>query len=111
MALFDANLRETADRFDVELSGEIDLSTIAEVEQRLAPVLEGGLALVVIDLRAVGFLDSSGLRLLLRLDEHQRANGHRCVLIQGPRRVARVFELTGVEQKVEIVGDPADVSA
>lgn len=64
----------------------------------------------MVDLRLVTFLDSSGLRLLLRLDERQRSAGGRLVIVQGGRRVARVFELTGAGERLEIVGDPAEIA-
>jgi anti-anti-sigma factor len=58
----------------------------------------------------VSFLDSSGLRLLLRLHKDLGDAGRRLVVVQGPRRVARVFELTGAEAQLEIVEDPAQIS-
>jgi anti-anti-sigma factor len=111
VSLFDLQLSRPANgRLDAVPSGEIDLSTVADLESRLEQALEGGSDLLVVDLREVTFLDSSGLRLLLRLDEHQRENGRRLVLVQGGRRVARVFELTGAGERLAIVEDPAQVS-
>ena len=79
---------------------------LTELQERLEGSLDDGPALLVLDLREVTFLDSSGLRLLLRLDERQRSNGNRMVLVQGGRRVARVFELTGAGERLEMVADP-----
>ncbi len=111
MKLFDVDLSEPENgRLDAALSGEIDLSTVAELEERLEGPLNGGPPLLVLDLRHVTFLDSSGLRLLLRLDERQRGAGGRMVLVQGGRRVARVFELTGAGDRLEIVTDPAEIA-
>ena len=108
--LFDVHLSEpAAGRLDASLSGEIDLSTVTELEERLREPLEGGPQLLVIDLREVTFLDSSGLRLVLRLNERQTQDGARLVLVQGGRRVARVFELTGAGERLEIVQDPSEI--
>lgn len=108
--LFDVDLSgPTNGRLDAALSGEIDLSTVAELEQRLEDPLHGGPTLLVLDLRQVTFLDSSGLRLLLRLDERQRGLGGRMVLVQGGRRVARVLELTGAGERLEMVTDPSEI--
>jgi anti-anti-sigma factor len=90
--------------------GEIDLSSVGDVHGRVQGSLSGGTTLLVLDLRQVTFLDSSGLRLLLRLDERQRDIGGRLVIVQGGRRVARVFELTGAGERLEIVADPAEIA-
>lgn len=111
MRLFDVQLSEPANgRLDALLSGEIDLATVSELEQALEGHLASGPALLVLDLREVTFLDSSGLRLLLRLDERQRDAGARMVLVRGNRRVRRVFELTGAAKHLEMVEDPADAA-
>jgi anti-anti-sigma factor len=109
--LFDVHLSEPGGgRLEAALSGEIDLSTVEELEVRLEGPLNGGPPLLVLDLRKVTFLDSSGLRLVLRLDERQRGIGGRMVLVQGGRRVARVFELTGAGERLEIVADPSEIA-
>lgn len=86
------------------------MSTVPEVESRLQGPLNGGPQLLVVDLRDVTFLDSSGLRLVLRLHERQHDVGGRLVLVQGGRRVARVFELTGAGARLEIVQDPSEIA-
>lgn len=85
------------------------MSTVAELESRLEEPLSGEPMLLVLDLREVTFLDSSGLRLVLRLHERQSEAGGRLVLVQGGRRVARVLELTGAGERLEIVGDPSEI--
>ena len=110
MALFDVAVTQDEGKVVAVLSGEVDLSTVADVERRLDAALPGDAPLMVLDLRAVTFLDSSGLRLVLRTDKRQRSGGNRLVIVQGPRRVARLFEITGIGAEVEIVDDPADIS-
>ncbi len=109
--LFDVQLSEPGEgRLDAALSGEIDLSTVGEVEGRLEGALHGDPHLLVVDLREITFLDSKGLRLLLRLDERQRSLGGRMVLVRGRRRVTRVFELTGAGEGLEFVADPGEIA-
>ena len=91
------------------MSGELDLSTVGEAESRLEPELEPAPPLLILDLREVTFLDSSGLRLVLRLDRRQREGGGRLVVVRGGRRVARVLELTGAEGELELVDDPGEI--
>lgn len=108
--LFDLQLSEPEPgRLDAAVTGELDLSTVSELQERLERSLDAP-AMLVVDLREVTFLDSSGLRLLLRLDERQKTAGGRLVLVQGGRRVARVFELTGAGRQLDMVADPADIA-
>jgi anti-anti-sigma factor len=89
------------------LSGEIDLSTVEAAGERLREAIgNGGEGAVAVDLREVTFLDSSGLRLLLQLNRELSEAGRRFIVIQGPRRVARVFELTGAGEELEVLDEP-----
>ena len=110
MKLFSVEIAERDGGFEAALSGEIDLSTVGELEERLQPSLDEDPELVVLDLREVSFLDSSGLRLILRLNKRQEEIGGRLVLVRGGRRVERVFEITGVNGELEQVDDPSEIS-
>ncbi len=92
------------------LSGEIDLSTVDDAGKRLREAIGASEGTVAVDLRDVSFLDSSGLRLLLQLNKELSEAGRRLVVVQGPRRVARVFELTGAESELDVVAEPAEIS-
>ena len=109
LALFGIDITSPAGQVRVALSGEIDLSTVGDLESELRETVEAAPELLVLDLREVTFLDSSGLRLLLRLHGRQTERGDRLVIVQGARRVARVLELTGADQRLEVVADPSEV--
>jgi hypothetical protein len=47
---------------------------------------------------------------VLRLDKELSEAGRRLVVVQGGRRVARVFELTRAGEGLEIVSDPSEIS-
>ena len=110
MKLFEVSVAPSEDDgVTLTLSGELDLSTIEQLEEAIADRVDGKPALVVLDLRSLVFLDSTGLRLMLRLDASVREAGGRLVLVKGPRRVHRVFELTRAVDELEIVDDPAQI--
>jgi anti-sigma B factor antagonist len=90
-------------------TGELDLSgaTILEVElDRLAE--EPDLAAVVLDLRGLEFMDSSGLRLVVLADMKAREAGRRFALIRGGDTVHRVFEITRMSERLDFVAEPED---
>ena len=80
----------------VVLRGEFDIAAEEETENALARVLASRPGSLTIDLRELTFLDSTGLRVLLRL--RQQCQEHACglSLIRGAPPVDRVFEISGV---------------
>ena len=92
----------------LRLDGELDAGTAEQLERCLGRVPQP-CPLVVLDLRELTFLDSSGLRVMLALHSSQQEQGGRLVLVQGPRRVHRVLELTRADDELEIVSDPGEI--
>jgi anti-sigma B factor antagonist len=90
---------------DVAVFGELDLATVGKVEAAIdKAIAEPGE--VVIDLRACGFVDSTGIATLvkaaLRLDEQDRR-----LLVKGVKeRVMRILELTGLTAMENIAIEP-----
>ena len=111
MKLYDVEVSDESYGSLASLSGEIDMSTVDAIQQKLEAGVNGRPGLLALDLRRVEFLDSSGLRMVIQLDRAQREAGGRLVVVQGPRRVARVFEITMMDKELEIVDDPAEISA
>lgn len=61
---------------------------------------------LVLDLREVGFLDTSGLRYVLEIVERADKDGFGVRLVRGPGPVQRVFEVSGLEPRLPFVDDP-----
>jgi anti-sigma B factor antagonist len=93
----------------IELTGELDIAGAAALEQELARV-ERSAESVVLDLRRVAFMDSSGLRLIAIAAQRARELGRRLALVPGPEQVMRVFEITRMRERLEFVDDPATVT-
>ena len=94
----------------VSLKGELDLSTVAKVEEELRRVEASDATLLVLDLSGLTFLDSTGLRAVITADERARAQGRRFVIIKGPDAVQRVFAITRLEERLEMVDDDSSLS-
>jgi anti-sigma B factor antagonist len=92
-------------------TGELDLSgaTVLEAElDRLAEDPE--LGSVVLDLRGLEFMDSSGLRLVVMADMRAREAGRRFALIRGGETVHRVFEITRMSDRLDFVAGPEEAA-
>jgi anti-sigma B factor antagonist len=87
----------------LELAGELDLATAPELAKAVAEAerLEGDT--MVLDLRSLSFMDSSGLRGILLVDARLREAGRALALVRGPEAIDRVFELTGAERLVRFL--------
>ena len=96
-AQFLCNVHPSGARIVVEARGEVDIGNVATLDELLHHVLGLGVPRLVIDVRAVTFLDVGGARVLLEAGERAAASGTACslVLTEGP--VARLLRLLGAE--------------
>ena len=98
------------ERVVVALSGELDLHGATLLDPELARIAEDpGASPVVLDLRELEFMDSSGLRSVMVADATLRRTGRRMVLVRGGDSVQRVFEVTRMEDRLQFVDDPSDL--
>lgn len=86
-------MRHDAARVVVVPHGEIDIATVDGVR---AALRDTGDADVVLDLRDVGFLDTSGLAAIIGHQREATAAGRAFALIAGPPTVQRIFEIAGL---------------
>jgi anti-sigma B factor antagonist len=106
MTAFDINTELVDGTVVLGLAGELDISTGPELTEELERVQAEAPATVVIDLRRLEFLDSSGLRVLIAADDRAREAGTRLVIVKGPDVVSRVFEVTRLDERFELVDEP-----
>jgi anti-sigma B factor antagonist len=93
------------------VTGELDLRTSPELEERLARVWAAGAELVILDLRRIEFMDSTGLRVLLGAHQRAQESGRRFALVRGADQVERVLTLTGVRDLLTVVDEPEELLA
>jgi anti-anti-sigma factor len=78
--------------------GELDMATQGELREVLAR--EAALGAVTLDLSALRFLDTSGLRLILETAEAAQRDGFGFTVLPGNPSVQRLFEVAGVTDLV-----------
>ena len=71
------DLEQAGDVLMVRASGELSRSTAERFEVELGQGIDGDASTVVLDLSGVGFIDSTGLRSVLRIANHSRRKGGR----------------------------------
>ena len=107
MARFSLHTSLAGRKAVVSLTGELDYAGAATLERELAGLEE---STVVVDLRGLGFMDSSGLRTLAVAALRAQDAGRRFALVPGVARVMRVFDVTRMRERLDFVADPADVA-
>jgi anti-anti-sigma factor len=93
----------------IAVAGELDLATSPALEEQFERVMGGPATLVVIDLRELEFMDSTGLSVIIRAHQRAEQGGHRLGIVNGSRQVRRLLSLTGVADRLVIVDDLAEL--
>jgi anti-anti-sigma factor len=89
-------------------SGEIDLASSPELRKALRDP-QASVRTVVLDLRGVTFIDSSGLGVIVGQQKRARETGNDfAVVIDGASAVERILELSGLVKVLDLVGDPSE---
>jgi anti-sigma B factor antagonist len=104
---FSIDVAEQANRSVLNLSGELDLATVGELEDALRTRLEGGED-VVVDLRGLAFMDSSGVRALVAAHQSAAGGNGSLTIVRAPRgtEVDRVIDVSGIATALGMVDEP-----
>jgi len=87
--------------------GEIDLASVGLLEAKLRELRDTGFDHLVLDLREVAFMDTQGLAAVIEAQQSAAASGTEFVLVRGPERIHRLFEMIGLADRLTVVDDPA----
>ena len=95
---------ETEDRnglVHVALKGELDLSTVAKVQDELRRVEEGEPPVMVLDLSRLTFLDSTGLGAIVHGWRLAADHGRVLQITDASPAIRRLLKVTGLEDLLE----------
>jgi anti-sigma B factor antagonist len=91
-------------RVEVSLYGELDASNARELEAQLSRWVEAkGTRETVINLRGLADIDSTGLAVLLRAEQHATRLGHNLGLRRATGEVRRMIALTGLDDALPFI--------
>jgi anti-sigma B factor antagonist len=109
VTILEVDTREQDGAVHMSLIGELDLSTVEKVEEALRQAEDGGAETVVLDLSSLSFLDSTGLRTIVTADQRARKSGRRLAIVRGPDTVHRVFTITRLDERLDMVEGADDL--
>ena len=88
----------------ITLSGETDVTTVAELSKLVTAQLSGGTLLLTIDAAGLSFADSASVRVLALAARTLQQRGGGLVLLRPQRVLTRILEVMGVDQMITIRG-------
>jgi len=100
---FRVEVKTDGSRSVLALRGELDLASAPALDEELERVEAAGAKQVIIDLRDLEFMDSTGLSVLVRAHQRAEKAGMRFGLVKGPPQVQRLLVLTGVAERISVV--------
>jgi anti-sigma B factor antagonist len=95
----------------IEVSGEIDLMAGPQLREELLPLTQTEAPHLILDLKEVSFVDSTGIGVLVGALKRARENGGALAYCSVQPRVYRVLQITGLLQALPLYGDVAEATA
>lgn len=95
----------------IGVSGELDLASSPELERELERGTASGAELLIVDMRKLEFMDSTGLSVVVRAHQKVTQAGKRFAVVKGPQQVQRLLSLTGVAERLTVVDSPEELLA
>lgn len=83
------------DEVAVVIVGELDLASVEELERAVAELIQAESGRIVVDLRGIDFIDSTGLSVLISLRNDAKRNGRALTLVPPASAARRIFQITG----------------
>lgn len=82
----------------VSLQGEVDVYTAPRLKETLIEHIDAGCANIIVDLEGVGFIDSSGLGVLVSGLRHAKEREGTVRLVCTRENVLKIFRITGLDK-------------
>ena len=93
----------------LSLHGELDLASAPLLQREIeSPEIEAA-AMVVLDLEALQFIDSTGLRIILSAHDRSRERGQEFAVTPGSQQVQRLLTITRVDEHLRIIASPDEM--
>jgi len=105
---FELDVEDSDGRIAFIPRGELDLATAPEVEEKVLDAVRAGDRQVVLDLRELTFMDSTGVRTIVAAHKAAEETGTELKVIRpgADNPVSRVIEISGIDEALGLVDGP-----
>lgn len=104
-------LRDLGEWTVARIDGDVDVATAPRVRDQLITLLTDRRPFVVVDLDGVGFLDSTGLGVIVGVLKRARTLGGDLRLVCTQPSVRRVFEITALDRTMPLAASAEEAVA
>jgi anti-anti-sigma factor len=104
------DVRHDGGRAILALAGELDMASAGILQRAIDETLVGEPSLVL-DLEQLQFIDSTGLRVILKALECCRSRGQEFAITRGSQQVQRLLSITGVAAHVPTISSADEMVA
>lgn len=101
----DIEVERQGDVCVLSLDGEVDVYTSPTLKERLVETVDDGCFNILVDMRDVGFIDSSGLGVLVSGLRRVKENGGTMRLVCTKENILKIFRITGLDKVFPIFAD------
>ena len=102
-ASFDIHGDEGAGEVRIVIGGELDLDSAPRLQRTAEKLLKDEPRRLVLDLSALRFIDSSGLRVMILLHERSLREGWQLQVARPPAPVLRIFQISGMDEHLNLI--------
>lgn len=108
---FQVEMRTSDSTCMLVIAGELDLLTVGELEEHLDRAWRTDAEQVILDLRALEFMDSTGLSAVVLANKRAQQEHRRfSIVVEGAAQVNTLFSRTGVRATMSVIA-PEDLPA
>lgn len=91
------------------VSGELDLSSSPALEEEVGKAIGSDASIVIVDLRELEFIDSTGLGVLVKANQRAVDEDRAFALVRGGPQVERLLTLTGLAERLTTAETPEEL--
>ncbi|MEC0093258.1 STAS domain-containing protein [Paenibacillus macquariensis] len=95
---FNATTESTDGTITVVLSGELDLSVAPEFRLMMKPIVEDSNHDLIINLKNLKYIDSTGIGILLSILKARHGMGSQFLVEDVPSQIQKLFDMTGISK-------------
>ncbi|MCU0847854.1 MAG: STAS domain-containing protein [Spirochaetes bacterium] len=103
------DFRELGDHKIIEVSGEVDLYNVSELKKALFSITDGNYHSVIVDLKNVNYMDSSGIGALVAGQKKMRAHNGRFGLMNIHEDVLNILRLATLDKFFKIYDSEEEI--
>ena len=105
---FNVETRNGTSAVVIGVNGELDLASSPALEQELERGAAAQAEVVIVDLRNLEFMDSTGLSVIVRAHQRAEDEARELHLVRGPAQVMRLLDLTGIAERLSLLDTPEE---